>query len=60
MREGPAVFDPEEELRKIYSARVTPFRDIGHQEKVAQYEEAWEIARGRLRKVRERNEHHAS
>ena len=55
----PMIRDPENELREVYEARVRPFVDLGHAEKTARYEEAWQIARSRLRQVREQKEDHA-
>lgn len=54
------IRDPEDELRAVYRARVRPFEDLGHTEKVEQYEKAWEIARSALQKARARGENHAS
>ena len=60
MSEHPMIRDPEEELRQVYEARVRPFADLGHGEKVVRYEEAWKIARDSLRRVCEQKEDHAA
>ena len=60
MTENPMIRDPEEELRQVYEARVRPFVELGHEEKVGRYEAAWKIARTRLRKVCEQKEDHAA
>jgi hypothetical protein len=54
------IRDPEEELAATYRARVRPFVDLGNDAMRRQYEQAWEIARAWLARVRERNESHAS
>ena len=54
------ILDPEDELREVYRARVKPLRDLGNAEKVAQYEEAWDVARSYLMHAREHKEDHAA
>ncbi|HNR98570.1 MAG TPA: hypothetical protein PKX48_02130 [Planctomycetota bacterium] len=58
-REG-RIRDPEEELAAAYRARVRPFLDLADAAGARRYEEAWELARARLRDVRRRSEGHAS
>ena len=54
------IRDPEEELAAAYRARVRPFIELSDTAGARRYEQAWEIARARLREVRERDEGHAS
>jgi hypothetical protein len=54
------IRDLEEELAAAYRARVRPFLDLGDAAGARRYEQAWEIARARLREVRRRDEGHAT
>ena len=58
--EQARIRDPEDELYEIYEARIKPLRDLGETAKVAEYEEAWKIARSYLKHAREHKEDHAS
>ncbi len=54
------IRDPEEELAATYRIRVRPFIDLDNAAMTKHYQQAWEIARAWLVKVRERSESHAS
>lgn len=58
--DAPVILDPECELDAVYARRVTALDAERDAADLVRYEEARDIARAHLAKVRERPEDHAS